>query len=113
MCVLIKTIPEFDRRAKRLAKKYKSMKQDLQKFVESIRKNPLQGTCLGHDVYKIRMSITSKGGGKRGGARILTYAINATDDGNYEVTFLTIYDKSEIENVSDSYIASLVAEMKP
>lgn len=112
MNVVIKTIPEFDRRVKRLAKKYPSMKQDLYRFVESIRTNPLQGSCLGNSTYKVRMPIKSKGGGKSGGARILTYAMHAVGNSHYEVTFLTIYDKGEIDNVSDSYIASLVAEVE-
>lgn len=58
MDVSIKTIPEFDRRAKRLAKKYKSLKSDLQQTVLSLRQNPTQGNDLGSGVYKI--SICNK-----------------------------------------------------
>ena len=108
----IKTIPEFDRRAKRLAKKYKSLKADLQKFVLSLRENPTQGIDLGGGVYKIRLAISSKGGGKRGGGRIITYAIKKVDPSNYEVTLLTIYDKSEIANVTDAYTKELVQQAK-
>ena len=69
MEVSIKTIPEFDRRAKRLAKKYKSLKSDLQQTVLSLRQNPTQGINLGNGVYKVRLAIASKGGGKSGGGR--------------------------------------------
>lgn len=108
----IKTIPEFDRRAKRLAKKYKSLKADLQQLVLSLRENPTQGIDLGSGVYKIRLAITSKGGGKSGGGRIITYAIKIADPDNYEVTLLTIYDKSEIANVTDAYTKELVKQVK-
>lgn len=52
------------------------------------------------------MPITSKGKGKSGGARVLTLIVQVSDDA--EVTLLTIYDKSEINNVSDSYIQALI-----
>lgn len=57
---------------------------------------------------KIRMTISSKGKGKSGGARVLT--LNVLVSGDTDVTLLTIYDKDEIDNVSDSYIKWLVRE---
>lgn len=108
MEVTIKTIPEFDRRAKRLAKKYKSLKTDLQQLVTTLRREPTHGTDLGAGVYKVRLAIASKGGGKSGGGRVITYAIKITEPDCYEVTLLTIYDKSEISNVTDAYTKELV-----
>lgn len=110
MNVIIKTIPEFDRRAKRLAKKHKSLKEDLRTLVASLTENPTQGVSLGENTHKVRMAIASKGGGKSGGTRIITYVVNEESEGLTDVTLLTIYDKSEIENVSDAYIAELVKE---
>ena len=112
MEVTVKTIPEFDRRAKRLAKKYKSLKSDLQQTVLSLLKNPTQGNDLGRGVYKVRLAIASKGGGKSGGGRILTYAVKIADPATYEVTLLTIYDKGEISNVSDAYTKDLIRQAK-
>ena len=112
MEVSIKTIPEFDRRAKRLAKKYKSLKADLQQIVLSLRKNPTQGNDLGRGVYKVRLAIASKGGGKSGGGRILTYVVKIADPDTCEVTLLSIYDKSEISNVTDAYIKDLIHQIK-
>lgn len=112
MNVCIKTVPEFDRRAKRLAKKYKSLKSDLQSLVNSLKQHPEQGTSLGMGgVYKVRLAIASKGNGKSGGGRVITYSIKVNEPDDYEVTLLTIYDKSEIDNVSNSYIISLIKEM--
>ena len=108
MKVTISTIDEFDRRARRLAKKYKSLKDDLRTFQQEIMQNPLMGIDLGRGVRKIRMAITSKGKGKSGGARVLTLTVLVSEDA--DVTLLTIYDKDEIDNVSDEYIRWLVSE---
>ena len=108
MKVTISTTDEFDRRARRLAKKYKSLKDDLRSFQQEIMENPLMGTDLGRGVRKIRMAIGSKGKGKSGGARVLTLTVLVSEDA--DVTLLTIYDKDEIDNVSDEYIRWLVSE---
>lgn len=111
MEIVIKSIPEFDRRAKKLSKKYKSLKEDLRTLVAALRENPTLGTSLGYDVYKVRIAFASKGGGKRGGGRVLTYSLQTTNPAGYEITLLTIYDKSEISSVSDDYVKSLLKEV--
>ncbi|MBR1520306.1 MAG: type II toxin-antitoxin system RelE/ParE family toxin [Bacteroidaceae bacterium] len=106
----VKIIPseEFDRRFKRLAKKYKSLPTDYLTLSKELKENPFQGSDLGGGVRKIRMAIGSKGKGKSGGARVLTLNVLVSD--NADVTLLTIYDKDEIDNVSDNYIKWLVSE---
>ena len=64
----------FDVAAKRLAKKYPSFKDDLRAFRDELLENPLQGDELSPGIRKIRMAIKSKGKGKSGGARIITYS---------------------------------------
>ena len=97
---------DFIRHFKRLSKKYKSLPKDYLSLSAALHDNPLLGTDLGNGVHKVRMAIGSKGKGKSGGARVLTLVILVRDDA--EVTLLTIYDKNEIENVSDKYIEWLV-----
>ncbi len=80
MKVTISTTDEFDRRARRLAKKYKSLKDDLRSFQQEMMENPLMGTDLGRGVRKIRMAIGSKGKGKSGGARVLTLTVLVSED---------------------------------
>lgn len=80
MKVTISTTDEFDRRACRLAKKYKSLKDDLRSFQQEMMENPLMGTDLGRGVRKIRMAIGSKGKGKGGGARVLTLTVLVSED---------------------------------
>lgn len=107
--VEIKYLQEFARQAKALRRKYKSFEVDYNNFLDSIERNPFQGTSLGAGVYKVRMQITSKRKGKSGGARVLTWVVTEQDD-DIIVTLLTIFDKSEFPNVSDRYIKSLVKE---
>ena len=98
------TIHTFDKQAKRLLKKYPSLKQELSELISSLKLNPEQGTPLGNNCYKIRLSISSKGKGKRSGARVITHLyIQHTT-----VILLTIYDKSEQSNISDKEIQLLL-----
>lgn len=99
---------EFKRQFLRLSKKYRSLTDDLEDFQKELMKNPLQGIDLGGGVRKIRMAIASKGKGKSGGARVLTLTVLVSEDA--DVTLLTIFDKNEIDNVSDRYIRWLVSE---
>ena len=87
----IETIPSFDRQVKRLAKKYGSVRSDLQVLVNQLRENPELGTALGRNCYKIRMGIKSKGKGKSGGSRVITYVHMSGET----ICPLSTYDKSE------------------
>lgn len=100
---------EFLRQFKRLAKKYSSLLNDYNNFKEELRKNPFQGNDLGNGVRKVRMSIASKGKGKSNGARVITFNVIQHEDETIEITLLTIYDKSEISNVTDKYIKWLIS----
>ena len=61
----VKTIDVFERQAKKLIKKYASLKEELSELIKSLTKNPQQGIALGKGCYKICIAIVSKGKGKR------------------------------------------------
>ena len=107
----IKTIRTFDKRIKRLAKKYKSIRNDFICFLGELRENPFIGSDLGNGVRKVRRAISDKGKGKSGGARIITYVLK-TDENSGQVTLLTIYDKNEQESISAKEIGELLAELE-
>ena len=65
--------PPFEKELKQLAKKYPSIKKDITALAEELQKEPHLGTPLGNDCFKIRMAISSKGKGKSGGARVITF----------------------------------------
>jgi mRNA-degrading endonuclease RelE of RelBE toxin-antitoxin system len=100
----IVAIPNFRKELKKLAKKYPSLKEDFGVLLDSLKVNPLQGVSLGNNCYKIRITIASKGKGKSGGSRVITFVkISQTT-----VYLLSIYDKSEKENISDSELKELL-----
>lgn len=93
----------FDKQAKRLVKKYPSLKNDLAELFEALANNPDQGTALGNNFYKIRLAITSKGKGKSGGARIITFLkVSLTT-----VYLTSIYDKSEKSTISNKELEQI------
>jgi hypothetical protein len=94
----------FERKLKRLAKKHKSLKADLVLLIEQLAENPTLGTPIGKECYKIRLSITSKGKGKSGGARMITYVRVISEN----VFLMDIYDKSEQATISDKELQLLI-----
>ncbi|WP_418699022.1 type II toxin-antitoxin system RelE/ParE family toxin [Bacteroides sp.] len=107
----IGTLPSFDRKVKKLAKKYKSLKEDLKELVNELIQNPTIGVDLGNGVHKVRMAISDKGKGKSHGARVITHtAIINVEEG--VVTFLAIYDKAEQDTITAQEISRLIKELE-
>ncbi len=105
MSYSIITTKRFDKQFKALYKKYPSIPKDLSELAAKIAQNPTCGIHLGNDVYKIRMSITSKGKGKSAGARIIYFNLFAQVDDDNRVVFISIYDKSDMESISNAEIS--------
>ena len=99
----------FVKQIKRLAKRYQSIKDDVSALALELTNNPFAGISLGHNIYKIRMSIASKDSGKSGGARVIYHTVIVEKDGA-NITLLSIYDKSEQENISDNEIKKLIKD---
>lgn len=99
------------RQAKRLAKRYHSLADDINALQFELMENPETGVSLGGGKRKIRLGVKSKGGGKRGGLRVITLnvVVQKTDTC---VNLLTIYDKKEIKNVSEQYINQIIRNLE-
>jgi hypothetical protein len=100
---IIATEP-FEKKLKRLARKYKSLKTDLLEVITKLEENPTLGTPIGKDCYKIRIAITSKGKGKSVGARMIAYVRIHKQT----VFLIDIYDKSEQVTISDKELQLLI-----
>ena len=107
MSCKITVTPDFLREMKRLSKRYRSLKNDLAGLGEELYQNPYLGTDLGHRLRKVRLAITSKGKGKSGGVRVITYIVILAQT-ETEVKLITIYDKSERENISDAELLDIL-----
>ena len=103
----VKTISVFERQFKKLAKKYRSLKTDLESLVADLEKEPSIGTPLGKNCFKVRLSITSKNKGKSGGARVITHFI--VNESN--VYLLSIYDKSNKSSITDKELVELLNDL--
>ncbi len=106
MSYSVELTSNFKKEAKKLSKKYFSLKTELAELFLSLAENPTQGTPLGSDIYKIRMSIASKNKGKSGGARVLTFVkVSETT-----VLLFSIYSKGETDSLSDNQIQELIKD---
>lgn len=97
----------FEKQLKRLSKKYPSLKEEFLQLIKNIHKDPFQGKAIGHNCFKIRIAIASKGKGKSGGARVVTNIV-VSDTAIY---LLAIYDKSERESLSNTELAELLKQI--
>jgi mRNA-degrading endonuclease RelE of RelBE toxin-antitoxin system len=100
--------PRFKRELKRLSKKYPSLKSEYIVLLEELEKAPSIGTSIGNDCYKIRLAIESKGKGKSGGARVITYLYVA----GKTIFLLSIYNKGEQDDIADIDLLAMVRNLK-
>jgi hypothetical protein len=103
----IESTATFDKAVKKLKKRFKKIEFDYNSFVNNITSTDDLGIHLGDNVYKIRLKNSDKQSGKSGGYRIITY-LQVIDE---KVYMVYIYDKSDIENLSENEIDSLVLEL--
>lgn len=107
MSYSVVAVPKFKKELKKLIKKYPSLKEEFISLVENLENNPEQGKSLGNNCYKIRLAIKSKGKGKSGGARVITNIIIEDEI----VYLLSIYDKSDKENLTNKEIRELLKSL--
>ena len=100
--------PTVEREAKRLNKRFASFKEDFTKLLDAIETDPHLGIDLGNNLRKIRMRITSKGKGKSGGARVITFTVVVSLD-EAEINLIYIYDKAERESLKSVELEELLS----
>jgi len=103
----VEVTAKFKKQTRHLTRKYPSLKQELAILFDILNTDPKQGIPIGHECYKIRLAIESKGRGKSGGARIITH-LHITDTTIY---LISIYDKSAQANISDKEILALIKDI--
>jgi mRNA-degrading endonuclease RelE of RelBE toxin-antitoxin system len=112
--VIVRVSKSFKIAAKPLLKKFPSLQKDLLKLEGELIKNPTLGTPLGHNAYKIRLKITSKGKGKSGGARVISLieknliAEIVTSEEYTIVNLIMIYDKADTATITDKELKDLI-----
>jgi hypothetical protein len=97
MSYKVQSIAIFEKQAKKLIKKYPSLKAEIFEIIQALKINSNLGISIGKNCFKIRIAIASKGKGKSGGARIITNFVIQENT----IFLLTIYDKTERENITE------------
>lgn len=100
----------FTAEFKKLLKRHRSLIDDYELFLDSLKKNPNQGVEIAPNIRKVRMAISSKGRGKSGGARVITFnALVSEVEGT--LALLLIYDKADSSSVKINIIKDIIKEM--
>ncbi|MEP7269209.1 MAG: hypothetical protein ABI844_16430 [Saprospiraceae bacterium] len=107
MSYKIVTLEAFDKNLKKLNKKFPSLSIELALLKDSLLLNPFQGKSLGKSVYKIGFAVKSKGQGKRGGLRLITWVVIIAE----QIYLLSIYDKSQIDSISQKEIKEIISRI--
>ncbi|HNW52185.1 MAG TPA: type II toxin-antitoxin system RelE/ParE family toxin [Prolixibacteraceae bacterium] len=105
-------LPTFEKEARRLIKKYRSLVTEISDFISTSEADGVQGTHLGNGIYKSRLSVKSKGRGKSGGVRIISYSEIYFSKQENNIYLVFIYDKSDISSVKRSEIEKILKEYR-
>lgn len=97
----------FASRLKRLVKKFFSLEGEIDSLIQQLTEDPTLGIPLGGGLYKIRIASKSKGGGKSGGFRVITYLVKEKEDGT-DVYLITMFDKSEESSIKKEQLVKLI-----
>ena len=108
--IKVYTIPEFDRSLVRLSKKYRSLKAEYLEFIEKVENEGVQGVALGSGIFKARFAVRSKGKGKSGGLRIISYNDVIIALNGEVVLLVDIYDKNEFSTVDKKLLQKRIAD---
>jgi len=101
---------EFKRSLKRIAKKYRHVKDDLLPVLEKIAKGEIPGDVIpnvGYCVYKVRVKNRDSNQGSRGGYRMIYYVVHPDTR-----QLLTIYSKAEQSDISAKEIKLIVENVE-
>ena len=82
----------------------------MQELRDNLLKNPYQGTELSPGIRKVRLTISSKGRGKSGGARVITftYLVNEKDG---VVILLLLYDKADASSIKMNVVRQIIKDL--
>lgn len=102
----IRLTPEFQRRLKKLAKKYPQVRIDLEPILERISSGETLGdqiAGIGFPVFKVRVKNSDNQKGKSGGYRLI-YWLQLKE----VAVLIDIYSKSDRADTEDSDIRQII-----
>jgi mRNA-degrading endonuclease RelE of RelBE toxin-antitoxin system len=103
--------PEFKRNLRKLAKKYRHIKSDLQPILDQLATGTKPGDQIPqvrYEVFKVRAKNSDTSKGKSGGYRLIYYVKGAS-----EVILVTVYSKTEQADVAPAEIRQIILDLEP
>ncbi len=100
---------EFRRNLRRLARKYRRIKSDVQPLINALEQGETPGDRVqqvGYVVYKVRVRNTNVTRGKSGGYRVVYYLQTPE-----RVILITIYSKTEQGDVASSRVREIIEQL--
>jgi len=106
--IQVSASPTFNRNLRALAKKYCSIRDDIQPVIEQLEQGELPGDQIpgiGYTVFKLRVRNSDTQKGKSGGYRLIYYVKTATG-----IILLTVYTKSEQVDIAAKDLQGIIAD---
>ncbi|MDB9475726.1 type II toxin-antitoxin system RelE family toxin [Dolichospermum circinale] len=108
LLIEIALTPRFQRDLRELAKRYRSIRSDIQPLIDQLQAGEIPGDRIAgikYQVFKVRVKNSNIQKGKSGGYRVIYYLKNAQG-----IILTTIYSKSDLTDVSNEIIEQAIAQ---
>ncbi|MBS9383788.1 MAG: type II toxin-antitoxin system RelE/ParE family toxin [Dolichospermum sp. BR01] len=108
LLIEIALTPRFQRDLRELAKRYRSIRSDIQPLIDKLQAGEIPGDRIAgikYQVFKVRIKNSNIQKGKSGGYRVIYYLKNAQG-----IILTTIYSKSDLTDVSNEIIEQAIAQ---
>lgn len=101
---------KFKRNLRALAKKYRSIRKDIQPIISQLEAGELPGDRIAgidYTILKVRVTNSDIQKGKSGGYRVIYYIKTTTN-----IILVTVYSKSEKKDISTKEIKQILTEFE-
>ncbi|MDC3416646.1 hypothetical protein [Aquibacillus salsiterrae] len=110
MGYFVDTVTRFERELRKLIKKYPHSFDEVEHLIDELEKGNLLGDDIpgldipNNKVFKTRLPNSDANKGERGGFRVIYYVLTSEE----EIFLLTMYSKSDKEDISSSEIIKII-----
>ena len=108
--IQVEATAKFKRNLRVLSKKYSRIRNDIQPVINQLQLGELPGdqiSGIGYTIFKLRVKNSDIQKGKSGGYRVIYYLKTVTN-----IILVTIYSKSEQEDISGEEIQQILADFE-
>jgi addiction module RelE/StbE family toxin len=106
--IQIALTPRFKKDLRDLAKRYRSIRNDLQPLIEQLQTGEIVGdqiVGIKYQIFKVRLKNSDIQKGKSGGYRVIYYVKTSE-----QIILVTIYSKSDVSDVGNDVIEDAIAQ---